>query len=80
MLHVSMESISIRANCELLVVTLMVDGKMCRNSNVGVLEPQPNFMERHAVAHSVAINRDVAIPVQMLNPGNSSINLHKGEK
>eukprot|EP00731_Ephydatia_muelleri_P010005 Em0005g591a len=30
-----------------LVATLMVDGKMCRNSNVGVLEPQPNFMERH---------------------------------
>ncbi|KAL5489380.1 hypothetical protein EMCRGX_G018469 [Ephydatia muelleri] len=65
-----------------LVATLMVDGKMCRNSNVGILEPQPNFMERHglAVAHSVAINRDGAIPVQMLNPGNSSITLHKGEK
>eukprot|EP00731_Ephydatia_muelleri_P010008 Em0005g594a len=45
---VVMESISIPANCEFqLVATLMVDGKMCRNSNVGVLEPQPNFMERH---------------------------------
>ena len=80
---VIMESISIPVNCEFqLVVTLMVDGKMCRNSNVGVLEPQPNLMERHslAVAHSVAINRDGAIPVQMLNPGNSSITLQKGEK
>ena len=81
---VVMESISIPANCEFqLVATLMVDGKMCRKSNVGILEPQPNFMERHglAVAHSVvAINRDGAIPVQMLNPGNSSITLHKGEK
>ena len=78
---VVMESISIPANCEFqLVATLMVDGKMCRKSNVGILEPQPNFMERHglAVAHSVAINRDGAIPVQMLNPGNSSITLHKG--
>eukprot|EP00731_Ephydatia_muelleri_P014867 Em0008g587a len=68
---VVMESISIPANCEFqLVATLMVDGKMCRISNVGILEPQPNFMERHglAVAHSVAINRDGAIPVQMLNP------------
>eukprot|EP00731_Ephydatia_muelleri_P028203 Em0019g1076a len=39
-----------------------------------VLEPQPNFMERHglAVAHSVAINRDGAIPVQMLNPVEAS--------
>ncbi|KAL5503656.1 hypothetical protein EMCRGX_G010639 [Ephydatia muelleri] len=75
---VVMESISIPA----MVATLMVDGKMCRNSNVGILEPQPNFMEHHglAVAHSVAINRDGAIPMQMLNPGNSSITLHKGEK
>ncbi|KAL5486596.1 hypothetical protein EMCRGX_G019098 [Ephydatia muelleri] len=80
---VVMESISIPANCEFqLVATLMVDGKMCRNSNVGILEPQPNFMEHHglAVAHSVAIKRDGAIPVQMLNPGKSSITLHKGEK
>eukprot|EP00731_Ephydatia_muelleri_P037077 Em0391g6a len=80
---VVMESISIPANCEFqLVATLMVDGKMCRKSNVGILEPQPNFMERHglAVAHSMAINRDGAIPVQMLNPGNSSIALHNGEK
>ena len=64
MLHVIMESISIPANCELLVAILMVDGKMCRNSNVGVLEPQPNFMERHAVAHSVAINRDASANVE----------------
>eukprot|EP00731_Ephydatia_muelleri_P005099 Em0002g1275a len=80
---VVMESISIPASCEFqLVATLMVGGKMCRNSNVEILEPQPNFMERHglAVAHSVAINRDGAIPVQMLNPGNSSITLHKDEK
>ena len=78
-----MESISIPANCEFqLVVTLMVDGRMCRNGNAGVLEPQPNFMERQGltVAHSVAINGDGAISVQMLNPGSSSITLHKGEK
>ena len=80
---VIMESITIPANCEFqLVATLMVDGKMYRNGKAGVLEPQPNFMEYHglAVVHSVAINRDGAIPVQMLNPGNSSITLHKGEK
>ena len=63
---VIMESISFPANCEFqLVATIIVDGKMCRNGNVGVLVPQPNFMER-AVSHSVAFNKDVLSPCKCL--------------
>ena len=47
-----------------------------------VLESWPSFLECHglAVAHSVAISRDCAIPVQVLNPTSSPVTLHKGEK
>ncbi|KAL5488642.1 hypothetical protein EMCRGX_G017618 [Ephydatia muelleri] len=73
-----MESISIPANCEFqLVATLMVVGKMYRNSKCRDLGPISWSVMVWQVAHSVAINRDGAIPVQMLNPGNTSITLHK---
>ena len=78
-----MESISIPANCEFqLVATLMVVGKMYRNSKCRDLGPSPISWSIMVwqVAHSVANNGDGAIPVQMLNPGNTSITLHKGEK
>eukprot|EP00731_Ephydatia_muelleri_P013152 Em0007g462a len=61
---VVMESISIPANCEFQLVATLM---------------VDGKMCRR-MAHSMAINRDGAIPVQMLNPGNSSITLHNGEK
>ena len=80
---VIMENISISENCEMrLMVSLIVDGQRCEDDTPGLLEPEPSFMERHglAVAHSVAVSREGMIPVQVLNPSNSSIMLRKGEK
>ena len=78
-----MENISISENCEMrLMVSLVVNGQRCEDDIPGLLEPEPSFMERHglAVAHSVAVSREGMIPVQVLNPSNSSIMLRKGEK
>ena len=64
------------------MVSLIGSGQRCDDDIPGLLEPESSFMERHrlAVAHSVAVSREGVIPVQVLNPLNSSIMLRKGEK
>jgi hypothetical protein len=49
---------------------------------IGMVEPEPKFIHRHGlyVAHSLSINRNGFIVVQVLNPTLAPIVVHKSEK
>ena len=49
---------------------------------MGMVEPEPKFVDRHGlyVAHSLSMNRNGFITVQVLNPTFAPIVVHKSEK
>ena len=49
---------------------------------MGMVEPEPEFVDRHGlyVAHSLSMNRNGFITVQVLNPTFAPIVVHKSEK
>ena len=49
---------------------------------MGMVEPEPKFIDRHGlyVSHSLSMNRNGFIAVQVLNPTFAPIVVHKSEK